>query len=125
MHLAVYREQPEAKAILHTHPPHLLALWMALGAEPEARADDELALLNLPLFEAKVARGELATVSAMEPGTQELAEAVGAAARDRRAVFMAGHGLMAWGRDMEQALTLTEELDALARIKLLALSAGE
>ena len=118
MHMAVYREQPGAKAILHTHPPHLLALWMALGADPDGLPD----LLELPLFEAKVAMGEFAVVPAMEPGTRKLADAVGRAARDKRAVFMAGHGLMVWGADLEQALTLTEELDSLAKIRLLALS---
>lgn len=121
MHVAVYREQPEARAILHTHPPHLLALWMALGAKPEGGHD----LLDLPLFEAKVAMGEFTTVPALEPGTQELAEAVGAAAKDKRAVFMAGHGLMVWGKNMEEALTLTEELDSLAKVRLLALAAKE
>jgi L-fuculose-phosphate aldolase len=116
MHLALYDAQPEAKAIAHTHPPHLLAL--SLRVPPET-------LLDLPLFEADLMAAELALAADHPPGTPALAEAVAEAVRGgRRAVFMVRHGLVCWGETLRQAVALSEELESLARIRLLALGAG-
>ena len=35
MHLSVYRNQPKAQAIIHAHPPHLIAWTLA---HPESRS---------------------------------------------------------------------------------------
>ena len=109
MHLEIYRIQPEARAICHTHPPHLLAL--SLAGSP---------LLDLPLFESAALARELAHVEDLLPGTQELALAVAAASARSRAVFMKRHGLTCWAESLDRAVALCEELDSLARIQLLA-----
>ncbi len=110
MHAEVYRRQSRAEAILHTHPPHLLALSLRNPG----------AMLDLPLYEAHTFAAEMAVVPATKPGTPELARAVGSVARESRAVFIQGHGLVCWGEDLYHALSLTEELENLARIQLLA-----
>lgn len=107
VHLDVYRRQPKATAIVHTHPPRLLALSLR-------RADS---LLDLPLFEGLVFAAKLTRISAMPPGTPELGQAVGRAAQDYAAVFMDNHGLVCWGENMVQALGLSEELESLAAIQ--------
>ena len=111
MHAEIYRRQPRAEAVLHTHPPCLLALSLS---RPGRR------LLDLPLYEAELFAGEMAEVPALEPGSLELARAAGHAAKQKRAVFMRGHGLVCWGEDLHQALDLAEELESLARIRLRA-----
>lgn len=108
VHLEIYRQQPRAKAIVHTHPPKLLALSLR-GADP---------LLDLPLFEGRVFAARLTRVAAEQPGTQELGRAVGQAARAFEAVFMDNHGLVSWGETMTLALGLAEELESLAGIAL-------
>jgi len=108
VHLEMYRNQPQAKAIVHTHPPHLLALSLR-GEGP---------LLDLPLFEARVFADKLTRVPAHRPGTAELAQAVGLASRDFEAVFMDNHGLVCRGDSMIQALGLSEELESLAGIAM-------
>ncbi|MEF8888907.1 MAG: TrmO family methyltransferase [Desulfohalobiaceae bacterium] len=110
MHAEVYRRQSRAEAILHTHPPNMLALSLRNSG----------AMLDLPLYEANAFAAEMAVVPATEPGTLELARAVGSVARESRAVFIQGHGLVCWGEDLYHALNLTEELESLARIQLLA-----
>jgi L-fuculose-phosphate aldolase len=110
MHAEIYRRQPLAGAIMHTHPPSLLALSLRGTGK----------MLDLPLYEAKAFAGEMTVVPATEPGTPELARAVGSAALRHRAVFMHNHGLVCWGEDLAQALDLAEELENLARIQLLA-----
>lgn len=108
VHLEIYRNQPQAKAIVHTHPPKLLALSLR-GEGP---------LLDLPLFEGRVFADKLTRVPAHRPGTPELAQAVGQASRDFEAVFMDNHGLVCWGDSMIQALGLSEELESLAGIAM-------
>lgn len=110
LHLAVYRTHPEAMAIVHSHPEHLLALSLAAPHH----------LAELPLFEAKACRKELTTLPGLPPGSSELALAVAEAARGHRAVFLYRHGLVCWGTDLTEALAWSEELESLAKIQLLA-----
>lgn len=110
MHLEVYRRQPAAGAILHTHPPHLIALSLRRGPNPFAA----------PLPEADYLRARLATVPALPPGSAELARAVGQAATLCPAVLLLNHGLLCWAETLAQAADLAEQLDSLARVELLA-----
>jgi L-fuculose-phosphate aldolase len=110
MHLEVYRRQPAARAIFHTHPGHLLALSLRRGPNP----------FGSPLPEAEFLRARLAAVPALAPGSAELAEAVGAAAATHPAVLLQNHGLLCWADTPQAALDFSEQLDALARVELLA-----
>ncbi len=110
VHLAIYRNQPQALAVIHTHPVHLLA----------ASLQNRNWLTGLPLFEAGLFADELALVPAMTPGTPELGREVGQAAQGARAILLQNHGLVCWGESLTAALGLTEELEGLARIGLLA-----
>lgn len=113
MHLAIYRSRPDCNAILHTHPRRLLALSLRLAGRQED-------FLRLPLFEAEVWRAKLGFAPALPPGTTELADAVALAASSKDAVWMAGHGLCCLGRNLAEALCLTEELEHLAALQILA-----
>ena len=98
---------------------------IALAALPssivrELAGDWQDRFLKLPVFESGVWRARLGDAPAFEPGTRELAEAVGQAARDFEAVWMTRHGLCASAPCLGQALTLSEELEHLAAIQLLA-----
>ena len=113
MHLAIYRTRPDCAAILHTHPRRLLALSLRLTGRQED-------FLRLPFFEAEVWRAKLGFAPALPPGTTDLAEAVAQAAKDKDAVWMAGHGLCCLGRCLGDALCLAEELEHLAALQILA-----
>lgn len=110
VHLEIYRRVPGARAVLHTHPPNLLALDVRTGGVD----------LALPLFEADFYKQKLAALPPMQPGTPELGQAVGQAATTRQAVFMGHHGLVVHAATPLEALALSEELDALAGILLRA-----
>lgn len=111
MHLEIYRRCPATQGVVHTHPRHLLALSLRVEA-----AD----MLRMPLFEADAQRARMGFAAAFAPGTQELAEAVGVQAAAHEAVWMASHGLCCHGADLLTPLGLTEELDHLAAVQLLA-----
>ncbi len=114
MHLALYRARPDAMAVVHTHPPRLLALGALVGP------DD---MLRLPIYESELLRAQLGFAPAHAPGTQELADAVAAAAVTRDAVWMERHGLCCTGPSAARALALAEELEHLAGVQLAVLSA--
>lgn len=107
MHLEIYRNQPKARAILHTHPPKILALGVLV--EPAN-------MLKLPIFETELIGSRMTTAPAFEPGTVELAKATGQAAITHDAVYMEKHGLVCWADTLSHALSLSEELEHLASI---------
>jgi len=109
LHAEVYRSQSAAGAVVHTHPPSLLALSLSHSGWR----------LDPNLYEATELADKMASIPAMEPGSLELARAVGQMAKEKQAVFMQGHGLVCWGNDLNQALALSEELESLARIQIL------
>ena len=109
MHLEIYKACPDSRAVLHTHPPALLALSLALA--PEER-------LKLPLPEAECYRSRLVQTPFMPPGSAELAVVVAQAATKGPAVWLERHGLMVHGADPVQLLALTEELEQLALVHL-------
>ncbi|TVQ95499.1 MAG: tRNA (N6-threonylcarbamoyladenosine(37)-N6)-methyltransferase TrmO [Desulfovibrionales bacterium] len=110
LHRAVYASQPKAHAVLHVHPPHLLAISLA---KPQG------ALLELELFEADVWTRKMIRLAALQPGCEALAKQVGRGAMAYPALFMDQHGLVCWARDLDEALALAEELESLARITVL------
>ncbi|WP_027361902.1 tRNA (N6-threonylcarbamoyladenosine(37)-N6)-methyltransferase TrmO [Halodesulfovibrio aestuarii] len=107
MHLEIYRNQPKARAILHTHPPKILALGVLV--EPAK-------MLKLPIFETDLIGSRMTTAPAFAPGTVELAQATGKAAITHDAVYMEKHGLVCWADTLGHALSLSEELEHLASI---------
>lgn len=109
MHLEIYRNQPDAHAVVHTHPPKLLALG---ACTPVAE------MLHLPIFESDLIRARFTSVRDNEPGTQALARDAGLAAQEYEGIYLERHGLACWGPDPAWALGLSEEIEHLAGIQL-------
>ena len=109
VHLAIYAACPQSRVIMHTHPPCLLALSLLLP--PEER-------LVLPLPEAEAYRARLGQTPFRPPGSPELADVTAEKARRHPAVWMERHGLVVHARDFSAALSLTEELEQLAKVHL-------
>jgi L-fuculose-phosphate aldolase len=109
VHLGIYRACPRSAAVLHIHPPKLLALSLTLPKEQR---------LDLPLPEAESCRVRLAFTPYYAPGSSELGlEAAGAAA-EHPAIWLERHGLVTHGSDLAFALSLAEELEQLAGVQL-------
>ena len=106
-HLAVYRTCPEVRALVHAHPPAVLAL-SALGRAPSPeRLMEGLAL---------VPRVEV--VAALPPGGRELADGCAEAMRRAPAAVLRRHGALCAGADLWEALDRVEVLELLARVEL-------
>jgi len=113
-HLDIYKQRRSAKAIVHAHPPYSTAL----------------ACLNkgIPAFHymVAVAGGKDIRCCGYKPfGTPELSEEVLAALLGRKACLMSHHGLIAFGDNLEKAMSLAVEVEVLAQQYQLVLQMGE
>lgn len=101
-HRDIYAARPEAGAVVHTHAPFATSLaCMGTGIEP---------------FHYMIARfggRDIRCAAYATFGSQELSDAVLAALKDRCACLMAHHGMVVFGRDLDQALDLAQELETL------------
>lgn len=100
-HLAIYRSQPKAKACCHAHPVHATAFAVA-GVTPPT--------CHIP--EAEVFLGPIGLAEYQTPGTPANAEVVGKAAVEHHAILMVNHGVITWGKDIEDAYWKMENTDA-------------
>ena len=106
-HLAVYRACPGVRALVHAHPPNVLAL-AALGRLPDPNGLEE-GLALVPRIER---------VGAAAPGSPELAAACARALLSAPAAVLARHGVLCGGTDVWQALERAEVLELLAGLAL-------
>jgi len=114
LHLAVYARRADVGAVVHAHPPSATAIACS-SSNPIERPFIVEALVSLGPVIPKVAfaaPGD-ASVQALAPWC-ELVDAV----------LLTGHGVIAWGKDCEQALLRLELVEHLARIALAAIPLG-
>ncbi len=108
MHLGIYKKQSLAKAILHTHPKNII-----LAVE---RMENFLEKINL--FEREIFMEKLSIVRPLLPGSEELAKEVASASSKKQIIVLKRHGLVCWGKDLKECLSLTEELEYLAEMSI-------
>jgi len=105
MHLEVYRQRPDVRAVIHAHPVFSTALTVA-GLDFPADILPEAALL----------RGGVPVASFAAPGTVEDAEAIRPFIGSRDAILLRQHGTLTCGRDLEEALLNLERMEHVAEV---------
>ncbi|WLT29990.1 class II aldolase/adducin family protein [Geothrix sp. PMB-07] len=108
MHLAVYQTVPEAKALVHAHPPTAIA-WSL--ARPEL---GELPSDGLP--EVILAAGRIPIVPMAIPGTEAMGGNLRPYLPAHRLMILARHGGLCWGEHMNEAAGGMERLEQIADI---------
>jgi 3-dehydro-4-phosphotetronate decarboxylase len=112
LHQCMYEMRPGARAIVHLHATHSVAISCLQGLD----GDDVLP----PLTAYYVMRvGKLPLVPYFPPGDTRLAAAVRQVAAAHAAVLLANHGPVVAGRSLDAAVGAIEELEATARLFLL------
>ncbi|MBM3167582.1 MAG: class II aldolase/adducin family protein [Chloroflexi bacterium] len=114
MHIAVYQARPKVNAIMHSHPVFCSSLAVA-GMEIPPLIDEQVTYLG----------GEIKISPYALPGSKELATNVVSALGPRNGVIMANHGALCTGRDMREALAMSELLESTAQIYVSALRLGK
>jgi L-fuculose-phosphate aldolase len=109
MHLLIYRERPDVKAVCHAHPPNGTAFAVAgLAIDQPILSEVILTLGCVPLAEYGT------------PSTDELSDAMRPLVKHHNALLMANHGAVAYGNDLWQAWDRLETLEHTAKIAILS-----
>ena len=109
MHLLIYRERPDVRAVCHAHPPHGTAFAVAgLPIDQPILSEVILTLGCVPLAEYGT------------PSTEELSDAMRPLMKHHNALLMANHGAVAYGSDLWQAWDRLETLEHTAKIAILS-----
>lgn len=113
MHAIFYQRRDDIEAIVHTHSPFAKTLASLRWDLP--------AVSYLVAFAGPDVRcSEYATF-----GTPELAETAFEGMKDRRAVLLANHGLLAGAQDLANAFSVAEEIEFCCEIYYRAKTVGE
>ena len=113
MHLLIYRERPDVRAVCHAHPPHGTAFAVAgLPIDQPILSEVILTLGCVPLAEYGT------------PSTEELTNAMRPLIKHHNALLMANHGAVAYGSDLWQAFDRLETLEHTAKIAILSRALG-
>lgn len=119
IHLAVLRAQPETKAVVHAHPPDVVAASLAkLDLVPCVGA------YNIPaarLAEAGIASHPRSVLIRNERLAAEMTASMGGA----RAVVLTGHGLVTAGSSVADAVLRALDVQTLARLTLAVHAVGK
>jgi L-fuculose-phosphate aldolase len=113
LHLAIMKERPEIKAVVHCHPPHATAFGIAREPIPQC-----------VLAEVEIFIGEVPIAKYAIPGSAEFAETVLPFVHKANVIILANHGTVSFGENVEHAYWWTEILDAYCRILMLAKGLG-
>ncbi len=113
MHLAVYADRPEIRAVVHAHPP--TATGFAVAGIPLDRA---------VLAEVVTTLGSIPIADYGTPSTRELADAVRRHIKVHDGLLLANHGALTAGRELMEAHYKMETIEHFARISLVARMLG-
>jgi L-fuculose-phosphate aldolase len=112
-HFGIMKRQPAAKACVHAHPPHATAF---------AIANVDIPSCLIP--EAEVFLGKIGVAKYQTPGTPANADEVGEVGKIHQAVLMQNHGVIVWGKDVEDAYWKMENIDSYCRTVWIAAGLG-
>jgi L-fuculose-phosphate aldolase len=113
LHLCIYKERPDVRAVVHAHPPHATALGAAGKSIEKPFLAEAVVSLGASIPLVPMSAPGPAAVAALRPFAPLF-----------DVVLVAGNGVFAWGADIEQAYLRLELCEHLCRIYLLALPAG-
>ena len=113
-HAAIYRVRPEIQAVLHLHATDSLTLsCLACPCE-------EGNVMPVHSSYAVMRVGRVPLLPYLPPGGAALAQAVERACRGVQALLLQNHGVISYGRTLDEAGDILEELEQNIRVWLLS-----
>jgi L-fuculose-phosphate aldolase len=113
MHLEVYRNRPDARAVVHAHPPTATGFAVA-----------GIALDRAVLAEVITTLGSIPLAEYATPSTEELPAAVRKYVKAHDGMLLASHGALALAGDVMSAYYRMETIEHFAKISLVARTLG-
>jgi len=114
LHLEIYKANPNAKAVVHCHPPYATAFAMAGVIPPNGL---------IPEYEVFI--GPAAVAPYETPGTQAFAETVLPFVHEHNTILLKNHGVVCWADTVTHAEWLSEIIDTYCKTYLIARQIGE
>jgi len=113
MHRRIYEQRPDVGAVVHAHPP--TATGFACAGIP----------LDQPIHsEAVLALGKIPLTPYGTPGTREVPDSL-MCCLDKNALLLANHGVVTYGKDLDQAYGFMEVVEHYAKICLVTRILGQ
>lgn len=108
MHLWIYEERDDIKAIIHAHPPHATAYSFSMPRTytPQLAETEDLV-------------GKINFVPFREPGSKELAKEVREKIKDSSALVLHKHGVVVGGTSLWDAFSRLERLEFEMKIRMM------
>ena len=113
LHLEIYKANPQARSVVHCHPPYATAFAITGSAPPFGLSSE------YEIFIGPVAVAEYET-----PGTKAFAESILPFVHDHNTILLANHGIVCWSDTPTHAEWLVEILDTYCKTYLIAQQVG-
>jgi L-fuculose-phosphate aldolase len=113
LHLEIYKAVPQARAVVHCHPPHATA-YAITGRIPPSSI--------VPEYDVFI--GSVAVSPYETPGTKRCAESVLPFIRQHNAVLLGNHGLVCWADTVTHAEWYAEVVETYCWTLILASQLG-
>jgi len=113
LHVEVYRQRPDVRAVLHAHPPLAIAFTIA-----------GISLAQCVLPEVVVNLGSIPTTAYATPATAQGGEVIRDLIRDHDALILDRHGTVTVGPTLFDAYMKLEKIEHLAHVTLAARQLG-
>lgn len=113
MHAAIYRAFPDTGAVFHTHSPHATAFAVVHRPIPAT-------LIEMHFFLG----GDVPCAKYARPGTDAVGENAAAVLAGKGGCLLENHGVLAVGRDLDEAYLRAEYIEDAAKIYILANTLG-
>ena len=113
MHLCVYEERKDVKAVVHAHPPISTAFSIA-----------GVSLARCILPEVVCTLGAIHTTDYATPGTQEVPEVIREFIKTHDALILDRHGTLTVGKELFEAYMKVEKVEHTAAVTLAARQLG-
>ena len=113
LHLGIYKERSDVNAVIHAHTIYSSAFAVARMDIP-------------PIIEeyTVIIGGPVKVADFAPAGTKDLAKNIVNALEKRKAVLVANHGIVACGRDIDDAVTVIQSAEKSAMLYLFAKDIG-
>jgi len=109
LHLEIYKAVPDARAVIHCHPPYATAHAVA-GIVPQGNLVSEQELFI----------GPVALAAYETPGTMAFAKAVLPLVRGHNTILLSNHGLVCWADSVTHAEWYTEVVETYCKTLVIA-----
>ncbi|PKP00544.1 MAG: hypothetical protein CVU13_03315 [Bacteroidetes bacterium HGW-Bacteroidetes-8] len=113
-HIAVYRSNPEAKAVIHTHPPYTCSFAFTNSLPFKSMSVEALFWLD-----------KMCIVPFIMPGSVELSLEIEHHCKGNSVILLRNHGLITWGESIKEAWWRTEAMESNCKISHIIKERGD